>query len=144
MARFGKLHKGGRPKGSLSKKTLIQKTELQVLRESIIKHQDRIMRAFFFNIDGLTHIFKIVKVKGKPDVHEMVESPYEIKQALDQIYGGEKNGGDNEFYYVQSKDPDWRAAEALMNRAHGRPTETVELSGPQGGPINITSFRDGK
>lgn len=43
---------------------------------------------------------------------------------------------------IYTRAPDYRANEYLMNRIMGKPTERQEITGEDGGPIEVTDARD--
>jgi hypothetical protein len=45
--------------------------------------------------------------------------------------------GPDGYHLVSTRDPDIRAIEAAMNRAFGRPVESVSLTGQDGGPVTV-------
>lgn len=61
-----------------------------------------------------------------------VTSAGEIETLLN---GDDENGSD--YYYVSTQDPDGRMLIDIMNRLTGKPRESLEVTGTDGGPIKI-------
>ena len=81
---------------------------------------------------GQQYIFKLeeeINDKGKiiSREHVQVDDPSEIASALGFIAAG---GVDPQgvYYYITTKEPDWRAAEAIFNRIFGKAREQVDVN----------------
>lgn len=125
----------GRPKGSLSPKTLQRERTLAELRKMIAAKADVLFRAQMAVACGLSFLFRIdVDEEGKRKKAEHVTCESEIKEYF-ELHHGEPGEMGKAFYYVTTIKPDNQAIDSLLNRTFGRPKETVELSGPDGAPI---------
>lgn len=127
----GKL--GGRPAGAVGKLKKIELAERQTMEKLIYKKTAPLVRAGMSVALGQTFVYRIDKELGKrggtvSQKHVLIEDAQEIARALDQI----SNGGESEdgsFYYITAKEPDIRAIEMLLNRAYGKPKESLTLDG---------------
>ena len=101
-----------------------RKSELQVakrvkdiqLRQAEIVAQHMILPAV-----GMTFVYK--KEAGRST---RVEDPDEICTALNAIDNNGGFVGEGLYYYITTKEPDYRAGEAILNRAIGKVPDKVE------------------
>lgn len=75
---------------------------------------------------GVAHFF----LRGKDGKFERVTDPDQIEAAL--------NAGDENGYYISTRDPSTAAFIALMDRAIDKPIERQEVTGADGGPVELT------
>jgi len=131
-------HKGGRPKGSKAAKTLEKEKTLEAFKQRVFRASSRLFTSQFQSAIGVTFVYRIDRLGKNKEIekHILVEDPKEIETALNQIEAGE-NGGDNGYYYISVKEPDVRASSVLLDRAYGKPTESIEHSGRDGRPMII-------
>lgn len=123
------LHVDGKPVRAKSNRALEKERAVKLIDRYVRKNLMKLLRAQTIPALGQHFIYRIDeekdtkgKVIGKK--HVLVEDPHEIANALDQI----EAGGDHEdekYYYVTTKEPDFRAADALLNRSLGKPKETI-------------------
>ncbi|MEQ1727420.1 MAG: hypothetical protein ABL982_03490 [Vicinamibacterales bacterium] len=107
------------------------------MQDRIFKLADRLLNAQLAKAEGVVFLFRRAKhpdtgfVIGKAEV---VKDEGTIRQYLD----GELDG-DPLFYYdmVAAERPDAEAADKLLNRAFGKPKESMEVSGPDGGDVPV-------
>lgn len=121
----------GRKPGSLS---IVRKMELRkkaVMDKMIYNKTAPLIRAGMLSAMGQNFVYRIDEErdsKGKllNRKHVLVEDPKEIALALDQIDVGGVHP-DEKYYYVTAKEPDVRAIEMLLNRAYGKPKESLKV-----------------
>lgn len=138
--------KGGRPKGSVDKKTLMKLREKKRMDEMIVRKTAPLIRAamsralgqiFVYRIDEVydedtTRVLKngeeqVVKGKLRSRKHVRVTDPDEIQEALDKMEG-EGHGGDNdEYYYITTKEPDSQTIDMLLSRPYGKAKESIAV-----------------
>ena len=76
---------------------------------------------------------KLVKVE-----FNVVEDAKEIEKVLNEFQDIDGRGEiDGVFYMITQDKPNYRASDAILNRAFGRPTESHEVSGKDGEPLII-------
>lgn len=123
----GARKNGGRPKGSRNRRTREQALVVEEIADRARKHAHRLYNALMHNAEGLTHMFKIVQRKGKPDEHVLVTDFAEIKMVLDENKG---MGGvvEDQYYYITTRDPDNKAIEMLLDRGLGKVKNKVDLT----------------
>ena len=77
---------------------------------------------------GQIFIYKINPVSKKS---VLVVDPDEIKMAFDTMRFDHSNFAsvDEQYYFITAKEPDQRAIEMLLNRAFGKPKESLSVDG---------------
>lgn len=113
------------------------KTELQVakqVKKIQLKQATFVAQQMILPAVGLTHVYKRITHKNDRGTVTRVENirmedPDEIAHALNCI---DNNHGidDDEtiYYYITTKDPDYRAGEAILNRAIGKTPDKIEAN----------------
>jgi hypothetical protein len=128
----------GMPKGKMTAKVLEKMKIKAVYDQRVLKHVDELFTAQLANAKGNTYIYQVVEIEiggGKTrKKHELVADPQKILQVLDQNQGnsGEVEGG---YFIVTTEKPDNIAIKDMFDRAFGTATQSVELSGKEGKPI---------
>lgn len=139
--------KGGRPKGSVDKRTLLRNRVEKKVQEMIVRKSAALVRAGMSVALGQQFVYRIdeefeddtvrtnkdgeeivTKGKLKKRVHVLVTDPQEIESALDQMEGHGIGGDNDEYYYITTKEPDYKAIDMLMSRAYGKPKESLDLN----------------
>jgi hypothetical protein len=144
MPNGGKRPGAGRKKGSKNKATLEKQAVLAEFNQRVLAKADDLFNAQFKLATGSQRVFRIDETRdGKGKVlkreHVWVTDPAEIKRLLDD-HDGESGDVDGTFYYFQAVVPDNKAIDSLMNRTFGRAKESMELSGPEGAPIETRTI----
>jgi hypothetical protein len=148
MANGGKRPGAGRKPGSKSATTLKKEKVLAALRQRIMENVDRIFGSQLSIAQGQRFLFKIEKerivgpkggISYRSMKPELVTNEVEIQNYLDGLV--EEGDMDDErdpgatYYYITTKEPNNMAIDSMLNRAFGKPTETHEISGKDGNPI---------
>lgn len=133
MPRGGKRDGAGRKKGTRDPETLQREQVQAAIRQRVLKSADRILNAQLGIAEGCSYLYRVEKAKekGEKRKHVLVTSPSEIRQYLD----GELKTDD--FYYISTDKPNNDAIKDLWDRTLGKPTQGVEVSGPNGEPVRI-------
>lgn len=121
-------NKGGRPFGAKSKTTIEREEAFKAMQQRIFNYTDRLTNAQIVLAEGLVYVLRIDRVvKENGNVVEnkaiIVTDPIEIAGVID---GSIKND-DKRYYKITAKDPDNAALDSLLNRAYGKPKETLEV-----------------
>lgn len=138
MENGGKRPGAGRKRGSKNKKTLEKAAIAEAFNQRVMTQADALFNAQLALSVGSIKVFRIDEeedANGKVKrIHTLVTDPEEIKQVLDEHDGGAGIVGEN-YYFVSNVSPDNRAIDSLLNRSLGKPKETHEVTGKDGGPI---------
>lgn len=126
----------GRKKGYKTPATLEREAVAAAINQQIMQQAATIIRSTLIPALGTTYIYRIDREKNKKgDVisvkHVLVKDQHEIALALDQI-GQPNQSGEDEYYYITTERPEFKAGESLLNRALGKAKESVEHSNPDG------------
>ena len=116
----------GRKVGTKLKSTIEKETILKTLQDEIARHATPIIIAQLVQAVGYQE-FYTKKKRGKG--FRRVKSEKEMLELLEK-------GKPGKDYFVRNIGGDWRAAESLLNRAFGRPKETIDHN------VNVRSIAD--
>lgn len=122
MPRGGRRPHAGRKQGSKDKRTLAKLTALEIFRQRAAAELDPLITAQLETAKGLFHF--LAKTEAG---YVRVTDPQIIDRYL-AIGDGFK---------IAQQDPDVRALKDTFDRVCGKPVESVEISGPQQGPIPV-------
>ena len=142
MAKGGYREGAGRPKGSENKDTKEKRIAQEQMINRIVKNIQSIINAQLSLAKGTSYVYRIDEIgegKNKRREHVLVTDKEEIKSALDSLEHGQN--GEDGYYYITTKAPDNRAIENLVDRAFGKPKETLEVDNP-GQDNQIEKLRD--
>lgn len=128
----GKRPGAGRKPGSKTKATLEKEKVAEAFNQRVMAKADALFNAQLTLAVGSMKVFRIDETEGeggkKKREYTHVTDPDEIKRLLDEHDGG--NGVvDGAFYYFSEVMPDNRAIDSMLNRALGKPKETLEHAG---------------
>ena len=123
--------KGGKKPGKLSVVRQMELNTKKIIEKMIYSKARPLIRAGMINAMGQNFVYRIDEErdsKGKllTRKHILVTDSKEIAEALDKMEEGGKDPQDR-FYYVTAKEPDIRAIEMLLNRAYGKPKESIKV-----------------
>jgi hypothetical protein len=118
--------KGGRPPGTPWKSTLAKAEAYQLYREQVLKAMEPIVRAQVEAASGAVARVAVAELTDAGIRLRRVTTDAELSAVLDQ---GK--------YRVFLEDPDLPMARYLTDQMVGRAVEHVEVSGPNGGPIEV-------
>jgi hypothetical protein len=125
--------KGGRPKGRRSASTLEREAVLRAFNQRVMRQADRLFHAQMMAAEGVSFLFRRPK-RGGASVRVTDQ------ETLRQFFDGELDDDPSTLFYVVTERPSAEAADRLLNRALGKAKESVEVSGPGGGPVHIRNF----
>ena len=136
----GKRVGAGRPAGSKNKATLEQKAVLDAFNQRVMAKAEALFNAQLTLALGSMKVFRIDETEGeggkKKREHVHVTNPNEIKALLDE-HDGMSGVVDGVYYYFADILPDNKAIESMLNRAVGKAPEKAEVTGKDGGAIEI-------
>lgn len=131
----GKREGAGMPKGKKIKRTLEKEHALKEYKARVIRHADTLFNAQFANAKGNTYIYRVEEEQHEngrvSKRHILVTEPDEIAMVLDATQGtsGEVQGG---YYIVTTEKPDNKAIDSMLDRAFGKPTQTINTEDENG------------
>jgi len=139
MTNGGKRPGAGRPKGRQGKKTLEQLAVAEAFNQRVLKQADQLFNAQLGLAVGSVRIFRVEESKDKDGKtkreHVPVTDVCEIKEVLDEN-GGESGVVNDTYYLITAVIPDNRAIDSMLNRAIGKPKDSVDLN------INVADLTD--
>lgn len=143
MASGGKRPGSGRKPGSKTKKTLEKQAIQEAFNQRVMAQADALFNAQLALAVGSVKVFRVDEEEddnGKTKrVHTLVTNTDEIKKVLDETEGTAGMVGES-YYFVSDVMPQNTAVESMLNRTLGKPKESVEHMGKDGGPIEIATF----
>jgi hypothetical protein len=120
--------KGGRPRGSKNVASLERDKVAAALKQRILQSADRLFNAQMSLAEGCAFLFKRGAAGGKAT---LVTDEATLRRYVDGELDPE------EFVYLHTERPNIVAIQDAFNRALGKPTETVEVSGKDGEPMRV-------
>jgi hypothetical protein len=137
MRHGGKRAGAGKKPGTKNKSTLEKEAVAKAFNQRVMAKADALFNAQLTLAVGSMKVFRIDEEgegKSKKRVHTLVTDPDEIKALLDE-HDGAAGVVDGVFYYFSDVLPDNKAIDSMLNRALGKPKESVEHSNPDGSPL---------
>ncbi len=127
MARGGARPGAGKKKGTLWPSTILKQKARERLTQLVYAQLEAMVEAQFDNAKGLKHFF-LRDPKTKQFIR--IDDPVKIELALNC-------GEEGSYYWIHTKDPSTQAFTALTDRAFDKPAEHVEMTGADGGPLEV-------
>jgi hypothetical protein len=152
MAIGGKRPGAGRKKGTLNQATLDRIKVNEHIRQRTLRVADMLFEKQLSLARGQAFLYRIDKVWKTPPSGKggwwankkpvLVEDPDEIASYLEGQYDAvsEDDGGAS-YYYITTREPSGVTIAAMYDRALGRVPQGHELTGADGGPIEITGVQ---
>lgn len=117
----------GRPLHSKNPDTIEKEEAIRQFKERVARHTDRIFNSQLDLALGEKYLM-VVRTIGKGTKQrretEIISDPELIKQYLDE----ELTDSNEEYYFMTTKGANNQALEALLNRAYGRPKDTLDVT----------------
>lgn len=117
--------RAGRPKGAKNKKTIELEQAQKVLQQMILENIKPLAIAAINSARGEQVMFKTMPGSVKPI---QVRDPEEIAEALAAMGQDGMSVIGKSIYMITTSSSDTRAFQELMNRAFGKPKETVDMN----------------
>jgi hypothetical protein len=116
----------GRPKGSMSETNRLKLEALNHYKRRVARLTDSLLNKQLSLAEGRQYLYKVVVTnegeKNERREHVLVTDPDEILK-----YFNEEVDPDT-YYYMTTKDPDVRALKDILERAYGKPEQSVDLT----------------
>ena len=128
--------KGGHPKGQKNRRTLEREAVRRDLDLRILCAADRLFHAQLAHAEGCSYLF-FRPSKGGRSV--LIRDPETIRRYFDGELPRADEKGEAGHYFVATERPSAEAADRLLNRALGKPVESLkhEHTGADGRPIEV-------
>ncbi len=128
-----KARRRGRPFGKLQK-TLEREKVAEAVNQRIYRIADGLINAQASVASGIQILMRIDKhttAAGRviEEKAVVVTDAEEIKAYIDSLHGGEQVNDESVYYYITTEKPLSQAIDSLVNRALGKPKETMEIQG---------------
>ncbi len=121
--RGGKQPGAGRPPGLKNKKTLEREKVQEAINNRIFAMADKLISAQQIQALGTHKMVRMFKDEmGKPSV-ETIRDEKRMQKLLDEGQYGK------DYVIVVGTLPEYKAADALLNRGFGKPAESLKLEG---------------
>ena len=130
----------GRKKGSKAGKTIEREFAIERIRQHVYKNQDKLIATQMAMAQGSNYIAKIFKDDDGILKTAIVKDEDELAEGLRCVLDPEAEGKSKDgkiFYQLRTDKPDGRALENLLDRAHGRPAQSVDLGNKDDKPFLI-------
>src|SRR5215510_14367337 len=111
---------GGRPRGKKMLKTIAKEEAREFVRQVVTARLGSLLEAQLDNAEGIRHLMMRDPKTGK--FERITGDAKQVDKALKT-----KNA-----VWIYTKDPNITAFSDLLNRAFGKPTEQIQLSGADG------------
>jgi hypothetical protein len=122
MPRGGRRPGAGKPKGYKHQTTLEKQRVLAACRQLVLQKAERMFGAQIEHACGVRSL-----------VLQREDGTYARATDQKQVDGWIAAGGTLGELFIHA--PNTQAFTALMDRTFGKPTENLEISGPDGGPV---------
>jgi hypothetical protein len=123
--------KGGKPKGAKSKKTLDKEIVLERFRQRTYQVVDKLFNAQFALSSGMYKMLRpYMGSDGLPHTEVIRDEKAMEELVLNGVHG-------KDYLLVEGSAPDNKAISNMLDRAFGKPTESIEHSGKDGAPLLI-------
>ncbi len=132
MAKGGARPGAGRKKGQKAAHTLEAQEYKKRIVARVNEATDVLVDSQLSLARGVSFLYRIDKdEKGKKEKPQLVTSRVEIEAYLRGDYDGDPDC----YYYITAERPNNMAIDSLLDRVHGKATQSV--AGPNGGPLQI-------
>lgn len=112
----------GRLPGAVSAETKLKQKAEKVLKSFLYKSTKRLLHSQMIAAFGTHRVATPIKNdKGVIIDYTIIRDEKELERLLSECKYG------TDYFVLSGADPDWRAADALLSRAYGRPKETLAV-----------------
>lgn len=108
--------------GSKSQKVLIKEKVREEMMQRIFGMTHKLVNAQYMNAIGTHKMIQVMNGPGDTKITRTVRDQDEMQRLLDEgIYGVD-------YIILMGKESDWKAANALLDRAMGKAKESIEIN----------------
>lgn len=120
----GRPKTGGVRKGYKAPRTLEKLEARELVRKMVTDSLRPMIQAQIAHAQGIGHLY----TRDKSGKFNKIENAAEVERLLAE-------GVEDETYWIFTKDPSVQAFTDLLNRALDKPSEQVQVTGAEGGPV---------
>lgn len=117
------IRKAGRPKGAKNRLTILREKKRIEMETNIAKMTDKLVSSQAIAAIGS---YRVVVVTTDAEGKKHLETVKSIKR-IDELIAKKEHGKD--YMILAGADPDWKAANAMLDRAYGKAKDTLEVQG---------------
>lgn len=134
---------GGRPKGSVNRKNMEAKEALDHFKNRVHKQVDKLFIAQSRKALGESFLYRKYEEGTGAKRHTVTELVTDQETIIAFLNGDlDEDKEKDEFFYISTKPADNMAIDSLLNRAFGRPKETVDLKNNGGSFGDVRDMSD--
>lgn len=140
--RGGKRPNSGRPRKEiyLQKHTVASRKASVAMQMRIVRQTPALVNSLVVLARGVSYLMKVEKVGGKMR-SSVVKDRAEIMAYLDGTLEETEN---KTYHFITTEKPEINAITTLLDRAYGKPRQTVGLDGGEGKPISVENYERAK
>ncbi len=132
MTNGGKRENAGRKRGGKNKKTLEKAAIQELFNQRVMKVTDSLFHAQYTLAVGSVNVFRVDEEEAadgkKKRVHTLVTDTDKIAEVLNETDGEGSAAVGDDFYFVSVIPPDNKAIDSLLNRALGKPKDSLDVT----------------
>lgn len=117
----------GRKAGKVSDSAKYRQKKHNEIKTRIARAAHMIVNAQLSMARGVSYLFHTKWVRDRTGKEKRVTERIEDPEIIQQYLNGEFDDMQDEFYYITTKAPNNFALDSLLNRAFGKPKETVDV-----------------
>lgn len=132
----GKRPGSGRKTGTKWPQVLERNRVEAEIRQRILKSAHRITDRMLQLAEGCSYLYRTVEdEKGRRGKPELVEDQEEIRKYIEGAHDP------NEFYFITTEKPNYKALENLLDRGFGKPKQALDVKAEvsTADPFNIST-----
>lgn len=141
--RGGRRANSGRPRKDIytQKHTIASRKATVAMQMRIVRQTPALVNSLVVLARGVSYLMKVEKIGGKLRT-SVVKDKAEIIAYLD---GELQDTETKTYHYITTEKPEINAITTLMDRAYGKPRQTVGLDGgAEGKPISVETYERAK
>lgn len=109
-------------KGTKSAKVLLREQVMQEIYQRVFMASHKLINAQMIQAVGTHKMIQIMEGPGNTKITRTIRSMDEMQRLLDEgVYG-------RDYVVIEGKPADWKAANAVLDRAFGKAKETFDIN----------------
>lgn len=114
----------GRPRGAQNEASKILAREKAIFNKKASLRANKILNATTIAALGTHHLLELIR---DPNNREVILERHIVRDAKRQEHFLDEGEYGQEYIIVEGTPADWRAGDAILNRAWGKPKESIEV-----------------